>query len=1523
MRKEKELNKINRIAKTLQLGQKVDGYSRFGERRKFECPQLVIGLLIWSIVLLFTGRKVLAEEVPAIGSVREVTLGRYHSCAITTNDDLYCWGKNSSGAVGNGTDIDVAKPVKVLENVSTVSLSKEVDNAIYDDNNTHEHTCAITKAGALYCWGRNDFGQVGNNSTSDRLTPVKVKDGIAAVSLGWGHTCAVGVEGAVYCWGNNEKGQVGNGNTSNQKKPVKVKDGIKAISTGYYNTCGVSVEDDLYCWGFNERGQIGNGSTSDQKTPVKVMDGIATVSLSWGHTCSVSVDGGLYCWGSNAEGQLGKEVGVTNQLTPVKVMDAIKAVTLGIYHTCSISNEGSLYCFGRNDYGQVGNGSTGFQMTPTKLMDGIAAVTLGLYHTCGMGVDGAMYCWGYNEQGQIGNGSTIDQLTPVKVMDDIATISTGDFHTCSVSVDGSLSCWGDNDYRQVGNNSTSNRFTPTIVMGGIEAISLGWGHTCGVSAEGGLYCWGYNGQGQVGNGSTIDQNTPVKVMDGIKAVSCGYYHTCSVSTEGGLYCWGANWHGQVGNDSTSNQLTPVKIMDGIKAVNSGRYHSCALTDEGALYCWGANWIGQVGDNSTSNRLSPVKIMDGIKTTSLVLNHTCAVSTDDGLYCWGYNGQGQIGNNKTSTQKTPVRVMDDIKAVTVGLNHTCAVSVGGSLYCWGKNDYRQVGNNSSSNQKLPVELMDGIDAVSSGVYHTCAVGVDGSLYCWGKNDYGQVGNNSTSTQPSPVKVMDDITSVTLGEYHTCAVSTDGGLHCFGRNDYGQVGSADTGKQKTPIKVMDGVSTVSISMGNTPYIHTCAVKTNKELYCFGSNVGGKLGIGGINEEKTPQDIFDGSGSAPIFCDDCCYSFKYGEVGETCTNGLSDGCGRSGEYQCYKNGKRQAVVCNAGARACCADTLYTSIDEICSGGYGICQTNGTYYCSGTALNSSVVCDSEGDISLAEDETCNELDDDCDGSVDEDFTDKGEACTVGVGACANNGTYVCKADGSGTECNAVEGTPSAEKCDEVDHDCDGNNYNGFDDLNEECTVGVGACASNGTYVCKADGSGTECNAVEGTPTAEKCDEVDHDCDGDNYNGFNDLNEECTVGVGACANNGTYVCKADGSGTECNAVEGTPTAEKCDEVDHDCDGNNYNGFDDLNEECTVGVGACANTGTYVCKADGSGTECSAVEGTPTAEKCDEVDHDCDGNNYNGFDVLNEECTVGVGACANNGTYVCKADGSGTECSVQPLDVAVQEICGDGIDNDCDGEVDNGCATCDYDPLKDRIGEACNTGGEGVCNAGTYICENYVIICKPNITASAELCDGLDNDCDGEVDEDFTGLGSKCSRGSEDCKVEGIFVCGENNEVVCNAFKSEECERRTKDTDNNGIPDAYESETENEVVVRPNTKLLPPFITTDKRRVDIRLEKFTAGSLNEYVIQSKESLADETKGVKWVYKVRISRRNSITSMRAVSYRYSKTNQIKFRRKKWENYRISYRVIIKKGKVVKRTARSKKIIISGRTARLAH
>ena len=280
----------------------------------------------------------------------------------------------------------------------------------------NHHSAAIAEDGSLYTWGRNYQGQLGNGTKTDSLTPIKIMDNVKSVSLGYSHSAAITEDGSLYTWGyNSSSGELGNGTTTDSLIPIKIMDNVKSVSLGGYHSAAITEDGSLYTWGWNMDGQLGNGTKTNSLTPIKIMDNVKSVSLGYIHSAAITEDGSLYTWGYNSSsGELGNGT-ETRSLTPIKIMDNVKSVSLGEFHSAAITEDGSLYTWGSNSSGQLGNGTETRSLTPIKIMDNVKSVSLGDYHSAAITEDGNLYTWGWNDWGQLGNGTTTDSQTPIKI----------------------------------------------------------------------------------------------------------------------------------------------------------------------------------------------------------------------------------------------------------------------------------------------------------------------------------------------------------------------------------------------------------------------------------------------------------------------------------------------------------------------------------------------------------------------------------------------------------------------------------------------------------------------------------------------------------------------------------------------------------------------------------------------------------------------------------------------------------------------------------------------------------------------------------------------------------------------------------------------------------------------------------------------------------------------------------------------------------------------------------------------------
>ncbi len=404
---------------------------------------------------------------------------------------------------------------------------------------------------------------------------------------------------------------------------------------------------------------------------------------------------------------------------------------------------------------------------------------------------------------------------------------------------------------------------------------------------------------------------------------------------------------------------------------------------------------------------------------------------------------------------------------------------------------------------------------------------------------------------------------------------------------------------------------------------------------------------------------------------------DLGKPCFLGQGE-CRSAGVYVCTSDGlglrcDAEEILpaeerCNDRDDNCDGqiDENWPTKGQFCSVGQGVCQRNGVLACrgDGTGLECNVSPGTPGT------ESCNGLDDDCDGQVDEDWPTKGQACTVGQGVCLRLGTNVCRGDGSGVQCDAVPGTPGTERCNGLDDNCDGQVDEDWPTKGQACTVGQGVCLRIGTNVCRGDGTGVQCDAVPGTAGTERCNGLDDDCDGQVDEDWPTKGQVCSVGQGVCRRDGVLACLGDGSGIQCNAVPGTAGTESCNGLDDDCDGSVDEDWPTKGQACSAGQGVCRRDGVLACRTDGTGILCDAVPGTPGTESCNGLDDDCDGLTDEDWPLKGTVCTAGQGVCLRTGTWECRGDGVGIQCNATP-GIPQTETC-NYLDDNCDGVTDDG-----------------------------------------------------------------------------------------------------------------------------------------------------------------------------------------------------------------------------------------------------------
>jgi alpha-tubulin suppressor-like RCC1 family protein len=702
-------------------------------------------------------------------------------------------------------------------------------------------TCARKSSGQVWCWGNDDYRQVGQSDEIYHSTPVQVNNITDATHIvaGGEHACALTASGSPKCWGSNNDLQLGSGSQGNHAMPQTLGAPLVnalQISGGYQHTCAVASDRTVYCWGYNDHGQTGDlgSSLHGYTTPPFQVPGVTTalqVGAGGDHACALTATG-ILCWGANYSGQLGLGTGMTdaNLHAPTAPMltGNFTEIAVGDGHVCARKDDGTLWCWGENATGELGNGNQTDNPVPQPV-PGIANVVHVTAHqssTCVLLANNDAYCWGADSYGQLGDGQdTYDVLNPVKLASNVAQVVPGAEHICVLMLDGSIKCIGDDGSGQLGDGALLESLVPVQVTGLTDAtyLAAGWTHVCVNHPSNTMGCWGENSYGAYGDGTETQQTAPGSVtlnnagtapFGVVSSIAAGNNFTCAVDSGNAPWCWGYNSEGEEGTGNTNLRHKPqaVSTLTGVQKIAAGYDFSCALKTDGTVACWGYNSDGQIGNNMQgTNALAPATVpIDGVVDIAAGGGHVCVIKTGGttpatpGIYCWGANDSGQLGVPKATTSSAvPVQAASVTGPpwpvqIGAGNSHTCiryGGATGGTVSCWGDNYEDELGNgmnNSGSYMPGPVSgLSDAID-LSVLAQTSCAVKYSGGVVCWGWNDIGQIGDGTAGPSamkslPTPTAVaLPNVIKVARGYQFTCGMESGGKVWCWGANDNGELG-----------------------------------------------------------------------------------------------------------------------------------------------------------------------------------------------------------------------------------------------------------------------------------------------------------------------------------------------------------------------------------------------------------------------------------------------------------------------------------------------------------------------------------------------------------------------------------------------------------------------------------------------------------------------------------------------------------------------------------------------------------------
>ncbi len=713
--------------------------------------------------------QIVFNNISSVRDIIAVSAGEFHTVALKSDGTVWAWGKNNNGQLGNNGHVDSGIPVKVDIPGSEKIIAIAAGGS---------HTMALTENGDLWSWGRDDYGQLGNGDTDDSFTMEKNRQGVdqkiyfshtpaqidlsgvIAISVGDEHSVALMNNGTVMAWGRNDHGELGNGGVVKQSTPQNVMGlsgkSVTAVSAGHHHTLALDSYGKVWSWGKNQDGQLGYGTSpasySAQPKPVVFPDDIKITAVAGGEEHSLAVDsnGGVWAWGCDEYGQLGDgkhtiDGTTTNNDTHIPTLvtnvSGIVAIAAGEWHSVALMNDGTIKAWGNSDFGQLGNGSITVKTEkPMRIMGmtDVKAIAAGDNYSFALKNDGTVWGLGTNDLGQMGGGVPVavngapvaPQVTPVQVPFPAEVSIKYITDSWAVDTDGAVWTWGNSFYRKAGENRTNAwDHKPQKIEKGLTGIKEVASSSQGLLALDNL---GHVWEVYAPDNSTdmIISNAPTKGatgedLSGITEVSASNGNL-ALDSAGNVWGWGMfNAGPAVCSDIsptyciTPDWIFPAEPLSGLfgtKAIRNSYYRRFVVDQDGFVWYWG-DFVFNPG---TTTRSFDKKKIVGLSNITAITDSR-ALDKDGQVWSWNwqpYPSLGDIAQESTAISScktypsaygeyticTPTSVMihpatrvmalnDEMQNVTAlaqGIAHTWALDKSGQVWGWGDNKKGQLG-----------------------------------------------------------------------------------------------------------------------------------------------------------------------------------------------------------------------------------------------------------------------------------------------------------------------------------------------------------------------------------------------------------------------------------------------------------------------------------------------------------------------------------------------------------------------------------------------------------------------------------------------------------------------------------------------------------------------------------------------------------------------------------------------------------------------------------------------------------------
>jgi alpha-tubulin suppressor-like RCC1 family protein len=864
--------------------------------------------------------------------------------AILSDYTLWGWGAGGSGQLGQPNIFNRSSPIQISSFTSEAIQNTYLTNtgktqyswSAIAAGGSRPVSAAIRNDGRLFTWGDNLHGQLGQNDTIHRSSPVQVgTDSWTSVSVGNSALFAIRSNNTLWSWGGNNNGELGSLDRNHRSSPVQIgasswtmvsanTDTNASNVTGYVTA--ILSNGWLFTWGYNANGELGLTSTTSRSSPVQVgTSSWSIVSAGWSNTAAIRTDGTLWTWGVNTNGALGDNT-IVSKSSPVQITGTWTDVSAGVQFISAIKSGGTLWTWGINSAGYLGSNTIINRSSPVQVGANTWKKVVSTGASYAIRSDDTLWAWGQNPFGNLGDNTIINRSSPVQIGTGTwSNVNIKGYNAIATSINNQLYTWGLNTAGGLGLGDTIHRSSPVFIRSTNDSwnvISAGSGTMYGIRSDNTLWAWGVNTSGQLGLNDAINRSSPVQIgTSSWTQVSGALSYVAGITSDKRLFMWGINAQGQLGNNTITNRSSPVQVgTSSWNFVSAGYSSTSAIDLNGILYAWGGNTDGQLGDRTVISKSSPVQInaftSAQIQQTYLTntskpatyswsqvnagISTSAAIRSDGMLFMWGNNTNGALGLNDIVHRSSPVQVgTSSWTAVGLAFSSTAAIRIDGALFTWGDNTNGQLGSNTTLHRSSPVQVgTSSWSQISSSnnLANFLALDAAYNLYAWGINTQGELAQNDLINRSSPVQIGTGISWIAISDRTgRAAIRNDNTLWVWGFNTAGQIGDNTIINRSSPVQV--GGSWASVSAGSST---TAAITVDGLLYAWGNNNNGQLGLNDATNRSSPVQIGTNSWTTVdtginallgIRSDNLLFAWGINNTGQL---GLLDGVSRSSPVQ-----------------------------------------------------------------------------------------------------------------------------------------------------------------------------------------------------------------------------------------------------------------------------------------------------------------------------------------------------------------------------------------------------------------------------------------------------------------------------------------------------------------------------------------------------------------------------------------------------------------------------------------------------